>query len=77
MLVLNAGHVVSRDRLRLAFPRLIDPSEIDAHIGKLRVKLGVENRKRIQTIKGVGYMYVSPGKHANGEVAKGDGSSAV
>ena len=34
--------------------------------GPLRVKLGVENRKRIQTVRGTGYMYVSPEKTAGG-----------
>jgi DNA-binding winged helix-turn-helix (wHTH) protein len=59
-LVLNAGRVVSRDRLRRAGSDLIDPSDLDAHIHTLRMKLGVENRKRIQTVRGTGYMYVSP-----------------
>src|SRR6267378_7224417 len=46
MLVLNAGQVVSRDRLRRVGFDLIDPSDLDAHVHTLRVKLGVENRKR-------------------------------
>ncbi len=64
MLALNAGQVVSRDRLRRATPDLIDPSNLDAHIYTLRVKLGVEGGKRIQTVPGIGYMYVSPEKSA-------------
>ena len=66
MLVLNAGQVVSRDRLRRVGSDLIDPSDLDAHVHTLRVKLGVENRKRIQTVRGTGYMYVSPEKTAGG-----------
>jgi DNA-binding winged helix-turn-helix (wHTH) protein len=72
MLAQNAGQVVSRDRLRRATPDLIDPSNLDAHIWTLRSRLGTENRKRIQTIKGVGYMYLSPGKRTDGEVSNGD-----
>jgi DNA-binding response OmpR family regulator len=64
MLAQNAGQVVSRDRLRRATPDLIDPSNLDAHIYTLRTKLGVEDRKRIQTVRGAGYMYVSPDKSA-------------
>jgi DNA invertase Pin-like site-specific DNA recombinase/DNA-binding winged helix-turn-helix (wHTH) protein len=64
MLVQNAGHALSRDRLRHATPDLIDPSNLDAHIFTLREKLGVENRKRIQTVRGTGYMYVSPSECA-------------
>lgn len=64
MLVQNAGRTLSRDRLRHATPNLIDPSNLDAHIFTLREKLGVENRKRIQTVRGTGYMYVSPSKGA-------------
>jgi len=64
LLIQRAGHAVSRDCLRHATPDLIDPSNLDAHIWTLRHKLGVENRKRIQTIRGIGYMYVSPSKWA-------------
>jgi DNA invertase Pin-like site-specific DNA recombinase/DNA-binding winged helix-turn-helix (wHTH) protein len=71
MLVLNAGQVVPRERLRRATSRTIDPSDVDAHIWTLRTKLGAENRKRIQTIKGVGYMYNSPSRSANSEVVNG------
>jgi DNA-binding response OmpR family regulator len=72
MLAQNAGQVVSRDRLRRAAPYFIDPSTLDGHIWTLRSRLGAENRKRIQTIRGVGYMYVSPSKRADGEVFNGD-----
>jgi len=77
MLAQNAGQVVSRDRLRRATPALIDPSTLDAHIWTLRSRLGAENRKRIQTIRGVGYMYVSPSKRADGEVFNSDTFSAT
>jgi len=77
MLAQNAGQVVTRERLRRATPDLIDPSNLDAHIWTLRSRLGAENRKRIQTIKGVGYMYLSPGKRADGEVFDGDTFSAA
>jgi len=70
MLVLNAGQVVSRDRLRRA-ASFIDATDVDARISKLRMKLGPENRKRIHTIKGVGYMYVSPGSGANSDAVSG------
>jgi len=72
MLAQNAGQVVSRDRLRRAAPYVIDPSTLDGHIWTLRSRLGAENRKRILTIRGVGYMYVSPSKRADGEVFNGD-----
>ena len=63
-LVSNAGHVVSRDQLRRSVSDVMDPSNLDAHIYTLRAKLGIENRKRILTVRGAGYIYVSPGQHA-------------
>jgi DNA invertase Pin-like site-specific DNA recombinase/DNA-binding winged helix-turn-helix (wHTH) protein len=60
ILVQNAGQVVPRDRLRHGTPDVIDPSNLDAHIWTLRNKLGAENRKRIETVRGAGYRYVSP-----------------
>jgi DNA invertase Pin-like site-specific DNA recombinase/DNA-binding winged helix-turn-helix (wHTH) protein len=60
VLVLNAGQPVSRERLRRSISDLMDPSNLDAHIYSLRIKLGAEHRNRIQTIRGEGYMYVSP-----------------
>lgn len=71
MLALNAGQVISRDRLRRAVSDVIDPSNLDAHIWTLRSRLGVKNRKRIQTVKGVGYMYISSGKGAEDETVRG------
>ena len=65
MLALNAGEVVSRDRMqRSVSETLLDPHNFNAHISKLRVKLGVDARNRIQTVPGIGYMYVSPDKRA-------------
>lgn len=60
LLVLNAGQPVSRERLRRSVSDLIDPSNLDGHIYTLRLKLGMKHRMRIQTLRGVGYMYVSP-----------------
>ncbi len=69
MLALNAGQVVPRDQLRRSVSEtLLDPHNFNAHIHKLRVKLG-EARSRIQTVPGVGYMYVSPNKDADSEGA--------
>jgi DNA invertase Pin-like site-specific DNA recombinase/DNA-binding winged helix-turn-helix (wHTH) protein len=61
MLALNAGHVVSRARLS---EKLLDPASLSVYIHSLRVKLGVQARKRIQSVPGVGYMYLSPDKIA-------------
>jgi DNA invertase Pin-like site-specific DNA recombinase/DNA-binding winged helix-turn-helix (wHTH) protein len=63
MLVLNPGQAVSRERLQRSVSDVIDLSTLYSHIWYLRAKLGVENRKRIQTVRGTGYMYVSPGQH--------------
>ena len=57
MLALNSGHVVSKDRLS---EKLLDPTSLSVYIHILRVKLGSQARKRIQSVPGVGYMYVSP-----------------
>jgi DNA invertase Pin-like site-specific DNA recombinase len=64
LLALNAGQVVSRDRLRRSVPATpLDPTNLNAHMHKLRVKLGAA-RERIQRVPGVGYMYVSPDESA-------------
>jgi len=64
MMALNAGKAISRDRLRRSVSEtLLDPHNLNSHIHTLRVKLGEEARKRIQTVPGVGYMYVSPDKN--------------
>jgi DNA invertase Pin-like site-specific DNA recombinase/DNA-binding winged helix-turn-helix (wHTH) protein len=66
-LALNAGRVISRDRLRRSVSEtLLDPHNLNSHIHTLRVKLGEEAQKRIQTVPGVGYMYVSPDKSREG-----------
>ena len=64
MLALNAGQVVSRDRLRRSVSgKRFDTHNFNSHINKLRAKLGVEARRRIQTVPGIGYVYVSPDKN--------------
>ena len=64
MLVLNAGQIVPRNRLwRSVFETPLDPHNLNSHICRLRVKMG-EARERIQTVPGMGYMYVSPNKDA-------------
>ncbi len=68
-LALNAGQAIPRDRLLRSVPQQMDSSDLDAHIWTLRAKLGAENRKRIQTVRGVGYMYVSPEGMRDSEVA--------
>jgi DNA-binding response OmpR family regulator len=60
MLALHAGQVVSRDRMwRSVSETLLDSHNFNGHIHKLRLKLG-EAGKRIETVPGGGYMYVSP-----------------
>jgi DNA-binding response OmpR family regulator len=55
-LALNAGQVVSRDRLLRSMPKkLLDALNLNAHMSTLCVKLG-EARERIQRVPGVGYM---------------------
>jgi len=62
MLILNAGQVVSRDRLQCSVSEApLDPHNLNAHMHRLRAKLG-EARKRIQRVPGVGYMYLSTDK---------------
>jgi DNA invertase Pin-like site-specific DNA recombinase len=58
-LVLKAGHVVSQQRLS---EQLRDPTSLSVYIHNLRVKLGVRAQQRIQSVPGVGYVYVSPVK---------------
>jgi DNA invertase Pin-like site-specific DNA recombinase/DNA-binding winged helix-turn-helix (wHTH) protein len=67
MLARNAGKTVSRDRLRRSISEPMDSSNLDARIFTLRSKLGAENRNRIQTVKGTGFMYVSPDKTAESD----------
>ena len=61
MLVLNAGQVVSRYSLLRSMPgKVLEASHLNARIHRLRVRLGVQARERIQSVRGVGYSYVSP-----------------
>ena len=70
ILALNAGQVVSRERLlQSALKKFLDTTNLTSHIHRLRAKLGAEGRKRIQTVPGKGYMYVSPEKAAEGSTA--------
>jgi len=70
ILALNAGQVVSRELLlQSALKKFLDTTNLTSHIHRLRVKLGAEGRKRIQTVPGEGYMYVSPEKAAEGSTA--------
>jgi DNA invertase Pin-like site-specific DNA recombinase/DNA-binding winged helix-turn-helix (wHTH) protein len=70
ILARNAGHVVSRESLLQSAPeRFRDTTNLTSNISRLRVKLGSEGRKRIQTIPGEGYMYVSPEKAPDGSSA--------
>jgi len=70
ILARNAGHVVSRERLlQSALEQFRDTTNLTSNISRLRVKLGSEGRKRIQTIPGEGYMYVSPEKAPDGSSA--------
>ncbi len=65
MLALNAGQVVSRYRLlRSVSGKVFEAKHLNARIHRLRVRIGIQARKRIQSVRGVGYMYVSPGKRA-------------
>jgi DNA invertase Pin-like site-specific DNA recombinase/DNA-binding winged helix-turn-helix (wHTH) protein len=59
LLVTNAGHVVSREKLCRCGdgPKTLF---VTAHVSELRRKLGKQFRKRIVTVKGVGYMYEMP-----------------
>lgn len=62
LLVICRGRVVTRDRLRRAFVgKEITEANLNAHICSIRMKLGAQFAKRIQTIRDLGYMY-SPGR---------------
>jgi DNA invertase Pin-like site-specific DNA recombinase len=56
MLVLNPGVAVSQDRLS---EHLRDPMSLGVYMHNLRLKMG-EARRRIRSVPGMGYMYVSP-----------------
>lgn len=56
---------VSRGQLWLSVSETLrDPHNLNACIAKLRAKLGPQVGRRIQTIQGMGYMYVSVSKNA-------------
>jgi two-component system, OmpR family, response regulator CpxR len=62
-----AGHIVTREELvKAILGRNFSPFDrsIDTHVSNLRKKLGhhVEGVERIKTIRGVGYIYASPGE---------------
>jgi DNA invertase Pin-like site-specific DNA recombinase/DNA-binding winged helix-turn-helix (wHTH) protein len=60
LLLLNSGDVISRDQLQRSVPaKFLDTTNLNAHISRLRVKLG-DARDRIRRVPGVGYLYVSP-----------------
>lgn len=66
MLLRSSGHVVPRrDLVTKVLGRGLDPFDrsIDVHISSLRKKLGhkIKGMERIKTIRGVGYLYASPG----------------
>lgn len=59
-LLLNANRVVSNDRLMKSVPQDFDTSDLSRRIYILRHKLGSGNGWRIRTVRGLGYMYVTP-----------------
>jgi two-component system response regulator CpxR len=64
-LVQSAGQVVGKDAIaRHALGRRIMPYDrsVDTHVSNLRKKLGLlgDGRQRIKTVRGRGYMYVTP-----------------
>lgn len=61
----RAGNIVTRDELtRTVLGRSLTPYDrsIDVHVSKLRKKLGrgTDNRERIKSVRGSGYIYVLP-----------------
>jgi DNA invertase Pin-like site-specific DNA recombinase len=55
ILARNSGQVVSRERLlQSALEKFLDTTNLTSHIHRLRIKLGAEGRKRIQTVPGEG-----------------------
>jgi DNA-binding response OmpR family regulator len=64
-LLRSAGHVVSREQLAqsvLGRKFVAWDRSLDVHVSKLRKKLGerVDERERIKTVRGVGYIYTTP-----------------
>ena len=62
MLLMNANRVVSNEKLMRSVPEDFDLSDVSKRIYILREKLGSENEWRICTVRGLGYMYVTPEK---------------
>ena len=60
VLLMNANRVVSNQQLMRSVPEDFDASDLSKRIYILRDKLGAENEWRIHTVRGVGYMYVTP-----------------
>ncbi|MFH7326623.1 response regulator [Desulfurivibrio sp. C05AmB] len=64
-LLKNAGQVIKREELSqkvLGRKLEIFDRSIDVHVSSLRKKLGryVDNRERIKSIRGIGYLYTQP-----------------
>jgi len=60
VLLMNANRVVSNEKLMRSVPDGVDLSDLSRRIYILREKLGSENEWRIRTVRGAGYMYVTP-----------------
>jgi DNA-binding response OmpR family regulator len=60
VLLMNANRVVSNGKLIRSIPEDFDLSDLSKRIYILREKLASENEWRIRTVRGVGYMYVTP-----------------
>ena len=62
-LVLNAGRVVSKDKLMSAISSWSDeitPNAIEVYVSRLRAKLGIEHETLIGTVRNVGYRFEPP-----------------
>jgi DNA-binding response OmpR family regulator len=64
VLLMNANHLVSNEKLMRCVPEDFDLSDVCKRIYILRTKLGNEDEWRIRTVRGAGYMYVVPAKHS-------------
>lgn len=60
VLLMNANRVVSNEAFMTAIPEDFDTTDLSRRIYILRQKLGNESAWRIRTVRGVGYMYVTP-----------------
>jgi DNA-binding response OmpR family regulator len=63
LLMRDAGRVVSRDRIvRALWGSVRDTKSLDVQVGRLRTRLAdVEGRRRIVTVRGVGYRFLLDG----------------